>query len=529
MINLEPTKAHETPELIISCDGHLNISVGRSRKEMNWKNKELLWSELVKRLSQTHRTAETYHEYMTSPKPRQDEIKDVGGFVGGHISGGRRKADSIMNRQILTLDIDFGTPDAFDDFVMFYGNACVLYSTHKNGPGQFRGRLIVPLDRPVFRDEYQAIARKVAENLGIDIFDDTTFEPSRLMYWPSTSKDGEYIFKYNDGSFLSADEILESYFDWHDVGSWPMSSRTDKIVARDIKKQGDPLEKPGLIGAFCRCYTIQEAIETFLDDAYEPCDNGRYTYKEGSTTAGLVTYEDIFAYSHHGTDPASGKLCNAFDLVRLHKFGLKDEDAKENTAGNRLPSYTAMVEFASKIPEVRTRVATEKIEEAKGVFLDVEIEKEEADADDSWKGSLEVDRKGNIHSTIDNIMIVLNNDCKLKNKFRLNDFRHGTLIMGDLPWRKLNPENPYFEDIDSAGMRHYMENVYGIESTRKIDDGVNLLFEQNKFHPIRDYLNKQVWDGVERLDTLLIDYLGAEDTPYIRAVTRKYASPRRFL
>jgi hypothetical protein len=35
-------------------------------------------------------------------------------------------------------------------------------------------------------------------------------------------------------------------------------------------KQGDPHEKPGMVGAFCRTYSIPEAIETFLEDRYEP-------------------------------------------------------------------------------------------------------------------------------------------------------------------------------------------------------------------------------------------------------------------
>ena len=102
-----------------------------------------------------------------------------------------------------------------------------------------------------------------------------------------------------------------------------------EIVHKQAKRQGDPLTKEGLIGAFCRTYSIEAAIETFLIDVYLPCSvPDRYTYAGGSTAAGLVLYDDKFAYSNHGTDPASGKLCNAFDLVRIHKFGELDEDAK---------------------------------------------------------------------------------------------------------------------------------------------------------------------------------------------------------
>ena len=111
--------------------------------------------------------------------------------------------------------------------------------------------------------------------------------------------------------------------------------KRSKYHAVNGKKQGDPLTKPGLIGAFCRAHTIEDAIETFLSDEYTACAaEGRYTYTKGSTSAGLVVYDDKFAYSHHSTDPAGGKLCNAFDLVRLHKFGVLDADAAEGTPGS---------------------------------------------------------------------------------------------------------------------------------------------------------------------------------------------------
>ncbi|MBR3109310.1 MAG: hypothetical protein IKH30_19305, partial [Clostridia bacterium] len=62
-------------------------------------------------------------------------------------------------------------------------------------------------------------------------------------------------------------------------------------------------------------------LETLLKDKYTPTrQEDRYTYVDGTTTGGLVVYDDKFAFSHHATDPASGKLCNAFDLVRWHFF-----------------------------------------------------------------------------------------------------------------------------------------------------------------------------------------------------------------
>ena len=168
-------------------DGSLDIATGRSRKEISWKNREMLWSELADKLANTHFTAETHAEYMAAKKPRQDEIKDIGGFVGGYITGGRRKSGSILHRQLLTLDIDFCKGDFLGDLELMYGNAFIVYSTHKHDAGSPRLRLLMPLSRPVLADEYEAIARRVAGDLDIEIFDPTTFQPERLMYWPSTT------------------------------------------------------------------------------------------------------------------------------------------------------------------------------------------------------------------------------------------------------------------------------------------------------------------------------------------------------
>jgi hypothetical protein len=214
----------------ITHDGMLDIATGRNRKETSWKNREISWAELVRKLSTTHHTAETYTEYITAKKSRQDEIKDVGGFIGGFLTGGRRKSGAVLHRQLITLDLDFCTTEFWDDFTMLYGNAAVVYSTHKHSAATPRMRLVMPLDRPVRPDEYEAISRKVAGVLGIELFDPTTFQPERLMYWPSTSKDAPYVFHAQDGEWLSADAILASYRDWRDSSSWPVSAKIDKLL-----------------------------------------------------------------------------------------------------------------------------------------------------------------------------------------------------------------------------------------------------------------------------------------------------------
>lgn len=512
----------------ITHDGKLIISIGKSRKELNWKNKEITWSALVNKLTDTHRTAELYKSYMTASRDRQDEIKDIGGFVGGHIVGGNRNKTSVLNRTLVTLDIDFCDGNIWDDFIMMYGNAAAIYSTHKHSQATPRFRLVMPLSRPVMRDEYEAISRKIAGTLGIDNFDSTTFQPSRLMYWPSTSKDGEYYFNFQDGAWIDADAILASYVDWRDSTEWPACKKEFEAVKNKASQQEDPRSKSGLIGAFCRTYDIHEVIRNFLEDYYDPCsDEHRYTYKHGSTAAGLVVYGDVFAFSHHGTDPTSGTLCNAFDLVRIHLFGLRDKEAAPATKTIALPSYKAMLEWVAKDAPTRRTAATEKYEEAKQDFSTfasetdtVEIEETEVQ-DMKWLEKLEVNKNGEPKQSIYNVALILENDIGLNKCFAYDEFTNRKVLLHKLPWRRVGADNMYLKDEDEAALRLYIERAYKITSRAAIKDGLDTHIYKRGFHPVRDYLTSLKWDGVKRIDQLAIKYLGAEDTPYTRAVTRK--------
>ncbi|MDR3565553.1 MAG: virulence-associated E family protein [Negativicutes bacterium] len=501
----------------LKYDGQLTVATGRSRFEKEWKNKQLRWSDLVGKLCQTTRTRETIAEYDAMAKPEQDNRKDVGAFVGGILKSGRRTAGTVAWRDTLTLDLDFATTDMWDEFCMYNDFAACVYSTHKHRPGRPRLRLVIPLLRAVNPDEYQAISRRVAFSIGIDQFDDTTYQPHRLMYWPSTSADGEFYFQLQDGSWLDPDMILSKYQNWQDQSQWPESSRTRNNRAKLAEKQGDPLEKPGVVGAFCRTYSIQEAIDTFLSDVYEPCAmEGRYTYLPGSSAGGLVLYEDRFAFSHHGTDPIGGLLVNAFDLVRLHRFGALDEAVQSGTPINRMPSFTAMVEWAVNEDEnVKMTIGQERLEGAQADFADT------FDAGDlGWLKKLKSSSKGAYLPVPENVLLILKNDPNLAGKFAMDDFAHKVILTDDLPWRGA-ALGQFWQDGDEAGLRNYISRVYGIIGKGVVMDAFNETLFGNTNHPVRDYLKSLVWDGEPRVETVFVDYMGAAGTTYVRTVTRK--------
>ena len=498
-------------------DTNIIIATGRNRSARSWKSQKMTWSALANKLSTPTVTNETAAEYVKMPKDEKGRRKDVGGFVGGYIpNNGRRVRGEVKERYLITLDADSPSEDFISNLDLELGDMeYVLYSTHSHTPDNPRYRIIIPTDRVMSPDEYQAVSRRIADDIGIESFDSSTHQAERLMYWPSCPKDVAYVYQHNEGNLISVDTYLSTYRDWRDTSLWPTSSKESQIRLDAAKKQGNPLEKKGLLGAFCRSYSITEAIHKFLPNVYAPTQHeDRYTYTEGSSVAGLVIYDnDTFAYSNHATDPISGKLVNAFDLVRIHLFGAEDADTDPRTKVTDLPSYKAMLDFVNK--DGAAPILLDKERAADMEFDDI------TDEEKDFREKLKRDRRGTPESDVFNCLIVLKYDPALKGKIRLDEFAHRLVVTDDLPWRGKD-ETPYWTDTDDACLRNYFATKYLIKGKGIIDDALQEVTQANKFHPVREYLTGLTWDGECRVDTLFIDYIGAEDTDYIRAVTRKW-------
>ncbi len=480
----------------------VKISVCNRRTDKKYKNQEHTWDYIVNRNRIPVRTSETVEEYPKLPKAQRDSLKDIGGFVGGWLKGGIRKNGNIISRSLGVLDADSIPEDV--DFLKVTAAALervkyFIYSTHSHTPKNPRFRLVILFAREVKEDEYPALMRMVAKQIGIDYFDDTTYQANRMMYWASCPSNGEFIFEENDGRPLEPSKYLSMYEDWRDCSQWPTSSRQSEVIKRSVRKQQDPLTKEGAVGAFCRAYSIEDAITTFLSDLYEPSAmEGRYDYIPSDSSAGVVLYDDKWAYSHHASDPASDKLLNAFDLVRVHRFGDLDEKA----------SFKAMSEFAIQDEKVKVQLAKERQVQAETEFAD----------EDNWQTQLELDKSGAVKDTLTNISIILRFDPNLQ-PIVFNQFKHMFDVIGELPWPQVKPG---WGDTDLACAKLYFERIYGIWSPTKFKDALlGVVSSERLYHPVKEYLGKLTWDGTKRLDTLLVDYLGAEDTAYVRAVTRK--------
>ena len=513
----------------LTHERNITISTGQSRKDMNWRAQVLTIGDLYDRLKTPARGTESQRDFFNLPKNKRDELKDCGGFMAGTLSGPRRKANAVTGRDVVTLDLDAIKPydtDTVLNTIDGLGCSYCVYSTrshHQTGP---RLRVLIPLDRTVSADEYEPIARRLAEQIGIHQADPTTFEPSRLMYWPSCCMDGEYVYRFGDKPLASADALLGTYSNWHDWMQWPQVPGASTNYQTMAVKQGDPEAKNGIVGAFNRTYDIPRAMDELLPGIYAQCDNdpNRFTYLGGSTTGGAVLYDNgKFLYSHHATDPCSGKLVNSFDLIRLHKFGDRDDTAADGTPVNRLPSYKAMCEFAIADKAVAALLAKERWEAAVADFSDLSCRTPSTDVPPSetdWMAELTYSRGGGLESTIHNTVLILNNDPLLKGKIGLNEFSARREVLGALPWNRNRKRRPW-TDTDDFGAYDYLQVAYNITSRSNIDAAVDLVSFDHSFNEVQNYIGGLSWDGVPRLDTMLIDFLGAEDTEYNRTVCRK--------
>ena len=404
----------------------IEISVGGSRWASSWAQDLMTWEDFTESLSArmyNNASTETHAEYMALSKAEQDKRKDVGGFVGGSLRDGLRRRGCCTGRSLITLDMDGCAPGSTQQWVAAIkalGTAAV-YSTRKHDPEHPRLRAIFPTDRVMQPEEYQPCARMVAQMLDptMQVFDKTTFEAERLMYWPSRSSDSQWVCEATeDGDRISVDDTLWLYEDWHDVRQWPAcSAETVKLPGG---KQADPTAKQGVVGAFCRTYDVPAAIEKFLPGVYVDAGAGRLTYAAGSTTAGAVLYDKgNFIYSHHSTDPAGGKLLNAWDLVRIHLFGQLDADAAPGTPAASLPSWQQMRALAENDGPTAALLRQETVDHAMEGF---EPLPEEDTDPDKWQEKLDRTQKGAIACTIQNAWLILEHDPVLKGRIWSDTF-----------------------------------------------------------------------------------------------------------
>lgn len=465
----------------------------------------------VNRISNPIVTSETFEKFMAMDKADQMKLKDQGGFLAAISSDGSRKKEAIIARTMLALDLDDADITTMETIKANAFCKLWVHSTRKHTAEKPRYRLIVPLAKPVHSVCYELLARLFAREMNIlDACDTAGFRTAQLMLWPTVSCDMVDSFVFYEApneELLNPIEFLAKY-EMDNVAKWPRKSEEIKAIAREVKEcSGDdnPRNKVGIVGAFCRAFTVKAAIEKFLNDIYAPSSiDGRFDLIVADSVGGLAIYDEVFAYSFHSSDEASGKLLNAYDLVRVHRFGMLDEEAQPGTPFSRLPSNVEMAKFALSIPEVRDNIIIQ-VDEVCAIPQAV-------------KSKLEFNSFGKIKHTLTNVIAIIENDEKLVGIY-FNAFTNKLIVKQDVPWRKGESE---FTDYDIAGLTAYLSRYYKLEvSERTLQNALKNIAFNRVHHPVKEWLNNlPEWDGVKRLEFYLVNYLGAIDDAYVRFVSK---------
>lgn len=510
-------------------DRPLQIKVATGRESTNWKIHNTTVTAFCDRLCQTVHTPERAASYAKMSREDKTATKDVGGFTSGLFEGSRRLSSRMQNLEFLKYDIDSATEEQLNG-VKACGARGFWYTTHSSTPDDLRIRVIIFTSRKMTLDEGQYLERVFAERYlgGVDAVDKCSFEAHQMMFWPSTPIDLEYECGNISGELLDVDDWLSQSKDWTDRANWPMIPGEDDAL-KEYKLLGDPREKDGVVGAFCSVRSISEAIEEDIPGVYEPYKGEtRYTYLAGSSAGGALVYDDLWLYSMHATDPVNiGHCVNAFDLVRIHKFGHLDKSTAYKDI-TKSKSYEEMVKYAMDLDEVKADIRSKKWKKARasedfaeelGDVSGMDDEKVYNDICDM----LETDKKTDVPlPTLDNLYKIIKFDPRLAN-FKYNLMSEMIEVTGALPWER-NASSVGWNDNDLACLKHYVSVRYGNFPKITFDDAINALMMEKarSFHPLRDKIDNLVWDGENRVEEVFIKYLGAEDNEYTRTIARKY-------
>lgn len=109
----------------------------------------------------------------------------------------------------------------------------------------------------------------------------------------------------------------------------------------------------------------------------------------------------------------------------------------------------------------------------------------------------------------------------LRGLLRYNLFSNRIEFTRPAPWHDIHTKYHHWTDTDTVMLRLFLSKVGHFNAGNDIiNDAVTAAGQLQKYHPLREWLNNLRWDGIRRLDTWMVDYLGAAANKYTSAVGR---------
>jgi putative DNA primase/helicase len=221
----------------------------------------------------THEKTMTWDEFatqLTDAPPVSEDKASAGWYCPASFLGPHRHGKYFMHRDCLALDYDRRSktePLTKDDArriqAAFAPFEHVMYTTASHTKETPRLRVVMPLSRSATDLEFQAVSRKVAALAGIELAARESHKSSQMMFLPTVKPGQRFQSKHVRGSWVDVDTVLASYpVPWEDRSNWPAHREGD--TPHDLENlPTPPSDKPGVIGAFCRAFTVDDAIEKF--------------------------------------------------------------------------------------------------------------------------------------------------------------------------------------------------------------------------------------------------------------------------
>ena len=491
------------------------------------------------------RTKETVLEYQKGNREFRLKCKDKGGFIAGTSENNKRDNASILTRNMITLDMDYCPSNIVDilkekqDVEKKLGFRFFIYSTHSHTTEEPRLRMIIPLTREISVEQYEPVGRIVAEIIGLEYFDATTFQPNRIMYFPSVSVDGDYVckeFGFEEWNDLDPDEMLDKYMDYLNIAEFQKPHYIQGMKREKIEKgkvRDSTKTRWRIVNAFNMEYTITQAIDEFLDAEYtQGKHKDRYTYNEGESKDGMIILNEQYGYSHHATDPAQGRLLNAFDVVRIHMFGKEDVDQteqKEYESYTKNTSFTAMQNYIRKnLPKVMKHMPEIKeLQKNEKEFQTGKVEVEEGSVEATeWKLTLDYtgpEKDRHPKSNARNIKLIFSNDDYFKNLFYYDSLRDAICFDKSPNWNKEKKKGDLVTDDDDSEIRIYLNSVYQIAGKDLIYDSVVHQAGKKRRHPIKTFFaTLPEWDGVPRIETIITTLYDINPNEFTREASKSW-------
>lgn len=470
-----------------AADLTLDLSVAPSVSSRRWEAATLTWERLVDR---------AHHP---------ESVKDCGGYVAGRLKGTARRKGQVEYRSAVTLDADAAS-ETLAAAVAGLGLRALVHSTYSHTRAHPRYRVIFPIMGPgLTEEEYPRVARGLIEALGEAQFDPGSTQPERLMFWPAAATPDEYEVVECQGETATAQGLLR---DFGGLGPTPDHMPGSKR---------DPFGLPGVAGAFNRVYDMARAVETF-HLPYDPVEGepNRWHYTPAESEGGVIVYPDGYVFSNHASDPAYGRALSLFDLVALHVYGGEDRAAgvPQSTAPADRPSIQrAMREFAAR-PEIVTELVAAD-------FADVDGDEDGA-ALPEWVLEFHLHPKtGKPLDDVHNWDLLMRHDPVLRALAR-NEMDLTTVTRRPFPWRTVEAgKDDALTNADRAQISAHLQRAYNMPrpAQEQLNGVIDMVAQDNAFHPVVEYLEGLEWDGISRVETYLP---GAQDD-YTRRVARLVA------